>query len=375
MKEKKNSGHLKKIDQKNHSDLKVDRRSFLKTTGFTAVSLALPFGFNACIPAEPDIMLQVPDPPTGNITVGIVRNSNIQQMVSRAIELAGGFDEINPGDTVAIKPNLTADTFGKILCTHPEVIRAVIKEVKKHTAADNITVTERSAFGYSTKGVARAMGTLEVVQEEGVNFIAWEDTEYIEAFSDAFSHITYNLKIPKSLTDGTYDHFINVPKLKNHEIFSWSNVDFTACIKAFVGAIHPNSRLKGSLGIHTADLGEKCAELNLILPENMWNVIDAMDIIILGGPGHDILKRQIANAGLIIASKDRVACDSLAVAVLKHYAKIHPTTINRPYVNKSVWDQAQLVRAQELNLGRGPSDITIEDDGVDNIDDILAEWA
>ena len=58
-------------------------------------------------------------------------------MVNRAIELAGGLDEIRNGDTVVIKPNLTTGySLPSRVTTHPEVLRAVIRAVKARTPAE-----------------------------------------------------------------------------------------------------------------------------------------------------------------------------------------------------------------------------------------------
>ncbi|MCJ7652791.1 MAG: hypothetical protein MUO75_03695, partial [Actinobacteria bacterium] len=72
-------------------------------------------------------------------------------------------------------------------------------------------------------------------------------------------------------------------------------------------------------------------------------------------------------------SIDRVACDSVALAVLRYYAS--QMGISRPYMEKSVWDQAQIVRAQELNLGRNKNRIRAAGEGVAEIDGILAQWS
>ena len=82
---------------------------------------------------------------------------------------------------------------------------------------------------------------------------------------------------------------------------------------------------------------------------------------------------DIANPGLVLASKDRVACDSLALAVLKYYASRHG--IERDYVHQSVWKQAQIRRASQLGLGRvDPDLINIIGDGVEEIEGLIQQW-
>lgn len=362
----------------------VNRREFLGVMGVAAVGAAAS-GIVGCDDSNNGgtgtvHQLTPPTTPLGSAKVAVVGGasrssgaSEIHAAVSRAIALAGGLNTILQGQTVVIKPNLTYQSAE--ICTHVEVIRGVIKEVKKRTAAANITVADRSAFTSGTQQVADAIGLTAVLKEEGVNLLPWDDGEWVEATSASFKHIEYNLKVPKTLIDGTFDHFINVPILKNHEMVAGANADFTCCLKAHVGVVHPDSRLGGSDtwmsgGIHTADLGEKVAELNLVAPIHTMEVVDALTIVLTNGPGSG---GEYANANLILASKDRVACDSVAVAVLRYHAKLK--NIDKPYVNKSVWAQASIVRARELKLGRGPEDIEISPENVAEIEAITKLWA
>lgn len=365
--------------------MEMGRRSFLKTTGVTLAGLGLPLSFASC--EEAPVMLKKPSRPLGTATVGITRKNDIEDAVRTAIELAGGLGDIASGDTVVIKPNITGPEMRlpARIFTHPEVLRAVIRAVKDRTSSTNITVAEAAAFNLPTTLWARNVGIYQVCEEEGVNFMAWETENYITTFSEDFEHVDFNLRFPLSLFDGSFDHFINVPILKNHDMCANTNVDYTCCIKNHVGVLNPMDRMFGgetvsdgtlltrpitNMGIHKATLGDVCAELNLAVPKHTMNVVDALSVILTGGPA--AIDMDSADSGLILACKDRVACDSLAVAVLKLYAK--EQNIDMPYVNKSVWEQAQIVRAQQLNLGRTKDKITIAHEDVDNIDDILAQW-
>jgi uncharacterized protein (DUF362 family) len=74
-----------------------------------------------------------------------------------------------------------------------------------------------------------------------------------------------------------------------------------------------------------------------------------------------------------LASKDRVACDSVALAVLKRYGAENKVAL--PYVNKSVWDQPQIYYAAELGLGQAEADkISVIDKDVKLMDEIKSNW-
>lgn len=316
--------------------------------------------------------------PSGKAVVSVVRKEGIKASVQRAIEMAGGLSEIKQGDTVIIKPNIVAVGWGTRPYTHPEVMRAVIQEIKTRTAARNITVGEASYAGPGSNGTtanAEGSGILEVINSEGVNFIAWDEdanNEYVEIECADMQYVGYNIHIPKTLTDGTYDHFINVPMIKNH---TWQTAGFTCCIKTFVGTLDPNNRRADwASGTHEwLDLGKAVAELNLSTPKITMNIVDALSPVMVNGPLYPSgMKTHEAN--LIIASKDRVAADTMSLAALRYYASLDKS-INEPYQKMSVWAQPQISRAIELNLGRNAENIETAHEGVDEIDAILEQWS
>ena len=158
--------------------------------------------------------------------------------------------------------------------------------------------------------------------------------------------------------------------LKNHQ---WVTAEFTCCLKAYVGVCHPKDRWQeGDNALHQNNIGEKIAELNLSV-KPLINIVDATSIMVKGGPdGLSAIGIWIP-AGLVLASKDRVACDSLAVAVLKRHASAKK--VDLPYVKKSVWDQVQIYRSAELGIGQAdPRLITLENIKVPDYDAIKASW-
>lgn len=312
-------------------------------------------------------------PPAGTATVGIVKRETIQAGVSQAIRLAGGLQEIEAGQKVIVKPNLVAASGTVRPFTHPEVLRAVIEQIKIRTDAANITVGEAS-FAGGTSGKAQRSGMMDVITQEGVNFIAWDedpDTQWVEIECDDIEYVGFNIQVPKSLVDGTYDHFINVPIIKNH---TWQNAGFTCCIKSFVGTLNPAIRKPNPIaGSHEwLDLAKAVAEFNLSTPNITMNIVDATNPVMVGGPLAPMMKAH--DAGLIIASKDRVAADSLSLAALRYYAYLDES-INEAYQHIPVWQQPQITRAIELNLGRSSEKIECRHYGVTEIDDILAHWS
>jgi uncharacterized protein (DUF362 family) len=359
----------------------MSRREFMRLVAMTSVGLSIPF-VESCKSDSGGLSLVDAQTDAGNsdgaaascsgcARVAISRDPDVITSVRTAIDLAGGLSEIKGGDKVVIKPNMTGELIG--IVTSPDVLRAVVEAIATRTDKKNITLAECCAFGLPTRKIADIVGYTALVDDLGINFLAFDEESYNGFKDPKWEHITDEKSVPVSLYPMTFDHFINVPKLKNHEQRLNSDVEFTCCMKTFVGLLpYSGDGSRISDDIHTADLGEKVAELGCIVPTITMNIVDAIRPGLVNGPA-PTRDSEFADAGLILASKDRVACDSLSVAVLKTYAI--QNGIDKPYVNKSVWEQAQIKRGGELGLGIvDPKNIEIIDHNVDNIADIKAQW-
>jgi uncharacterized protein (DUF362 family) len=318
-----------------------------------------------------------PETPPAVVSLAGVGDS-IEKAVREAVAAAGGIDEIQPGQRVFIKPNMAGPSNGKLdigrVTTKPEVIRAVIRMVKERGA--HAMVGDKS-FSDTEKAFIWC-GFQRVCEEEGAEPYPWSRAEYIR-FHPGKRYWSRGFRMPKILTE--VDHFINVPMLKNHD---QTRAEFTCCLKAFVGVAHNLDRFQpGSNALHQNNISEKIAELNLCA-KPLINIVDATTILVKGGPDAGFSAGGLSNPargqgvtwvqpGLILASKDRVACDSVALATLKLYGA--EKKVDLPYVTKSVWDQPQIYYAAELGIGQAdPSKITIEDTNVSYFDEIRANW-
>lgn len=307
-----------------------------------------------------------PDMPDAVVSVRGV-NGDIMAAVREAVIAAGGLDEILPGQTVMIKPNMCGPGIGGRypgrITTNPEVLRAVIRLCKERGA--RIIVGDRSMF--LTELAFRASGFARVCKEEKVEGLPWTRSEYVW-FKPGKRHWSRGFRVAKALMDA--DHFINVPLLKNHRVY---DADFTCCLKALVGVLMPLDRyMEGTDSLHTPNISEKVAEINLVKKPTI-NIVDALSIAVRGGPDGLTNKPLWVDANLIIASKDRVACDSVALAALRRFGEEKGVKLR--YVENAVWDQAQIYYGAELGLGQAdPAHIKIEDIQAPNFDQILGAW-
>jgi uncharacterized protein (DUF362 family) len=313
-------------------------------------------------------------PPMEGAVVSIsgVQNS-LEESVREAVEAAAGLPEIEKGQRVFIKPSMVGPSLRGLypgrIATDPEVLRAIIRLVKKRGA--HPIVGDRGFFpriSFYSNGFAK------VCRQEGAEVSLFPLSDYT-LFKPNKRHWSKGFRMPRILNE--VDHFINLPVLKNHEA---SNAEYTCCLKSFVGVCHPTDRFQqGPDELHTLNISEKIAELNLCA-RPLINIVDATTIMVRGGPGSGIVWGDPLNKvaiwvkpNLILASRDRVACDSLALAVLKLYGA--DNKVQRSYIEKSVWDQTQIYYAAELGLGQAERDnINILDIKVPRFDEIKANW-
>ena len=368
------------------NDLNFYRRHFLTgAAGLTAAALTPGCFLTQRIPGEP-LHLKgrfgsnndptEPLPPTRIYPAmpdaivaarGVKGESNIMAAVREAVIAAGGIEEIQAGQTVVIKPNMCGPAIKEYypgrITTHPEVLRAVIRLVKERGA--KIIVSDRSMVG--TELAFRSTGFQRICKEEMVEGKPWTRSEYVW-FKPGKRHWSRGYRVPRDLVEA--DHFINVPLLKNHGV---GGADFTCCMKSYVGVIMPLDRhMEGPDALHTQNISEKVVELNLVKKPTI-NIVDAISIMVNGGPDGLSKKSLWVDANLILASKDRVACDTVALATLRRYGEEKGVTL--PYVGKPVWDQAQIYYGAELGLGQAdPAHIKIEDVRAPNFDQIRGAW-
>ena len=365
----------------------VTRRDYLRATVAAAAGGLLPFTSSCALGGGYHDLSDFTGPGPGDTAaVGLARAGSIEESVRVAIELAGGLSSIGPGESVVIKPNCvwfsgkqgveTAEPDAPTT-TNPEVVRAVIRAVKERNGdAGKIFIADHSARITSTPFIMMLLGYYALAMEEGARVMPWDATRHLSYYSDKFNYLKQRVAISSTVLK--FDHFINVPVLKNHNIpqaLAGDQAQYTCCLKAFVGVIRQSSRSFGADSFHASNLPEHAAELNLCRPYVMpggrpgitMNVVDATRIIVDGGPHNSIFGEvmKVAEPGMIIASSDRVACDSVALSVLKRYGALRG--VSKDYMDTPVWQQRQLRHAALLNLGiADTSRIEIQASGIES---------
>ena len=261
----------------------------------------------------------------------------LSSKVVEVLNLLGGLDKyIRPGMKVLLKPNLlSAKAPERGITTHPELVAAVAREVRKLGA----TVIVGDSPGGAKRGVKRVWentGMLTMAEREGIELVNFESGGVVPFAIDGKKYF-----LAKPAVEA--DFIINLPKLKTHVLML-----MTGAVKNMFGLI-PGFR-KGQYhkeAPKSADFAQIIVDILSLRPPQL-TIMDA--ILTMEGDGPSSGEPRWAN--LILASTDPVAIDVIAAEIIGL----------RP-------DKVQTTRiAAEAGLGAGwPELIDVIGEQIDNI--------
>jgi len=229
--------------------------------------------------------------------VSIVKGTDPEKMVAEALELIGGVEAlIKPNSTVLVKPNaghpFPPETS---VCTSPEVVAAVIKEVRKANPKE-IILTESAARGCDTLECFEVSGIGKAAEDAGVDKILdiKRDKDLIKVpIRDAKSDLT-SVLLPRFLIEA--EHIINVPVFKSHV-----SMVFTNALKNIKGVVQDKVH---SL-MHQTDLAAAMRDVWSVVKADL-SVADLIRPAEGFGPHHTMP----IDFGCVVAGKDPVAVDA-----------------------------------------------------------------
>ena len=167
-----------------------------------------------------------------NSTVALAHGKDVQENVTRVFDMMGGVTKmIEPNSTVVLKPNAGhAAPPEYAVCTNPETVRAVIREVKKANPK-RIVIAEAAAVGCDTIECYEACGIAKVAEEEGVELVDIKrDKDLINVAVRGYRSNISHVKLPRLLIEA--EHIINLPILKAH-----ASMVFSGALKNIKGVV------------------------------------------------------------------------------------------------------------------------------------------
>lgn len=235
----------------------------------------------------------------------------IQEAVDESVELIGGWHKfVKKGDKVLIKPNmLTAATPDKAVTTHPEVVRAVIKAVKKIGAFPSVG---DSPGIDNIKTTAQKTGILNICEEEDIPFVTFKNSK---SYACPDGRFVKHFDLTDSLDD--FDKVISVAKMKTHVFMG-----ITGAVKNLFGCIVGTNKAQFHLRMQKhADFAHVMVDLYYTIKPDLTIVDGVWGMEGQGPMSGDIIKPRIIIAGengfaidLVMADKMGFAAESMPIA-------------------------------------------------------------
>ena len=311
----------------------LSRRDFLRLVSISAAGMVV----SSCQPKLTAVPTPLPGPsmtpaPKTPVAIGRVQTYDraaVEKQVQTLIEQLGGLgDVVKPGDSVAIKPNLTGGVKTGLLAgssaiesfiTHPEVVRALIKQVQTAGAKEVFIVESVYEWASYTD-----WGYEEVAKDTGAKLLDLNDpkpySDFVETPVGPDSYIYKSFTLHPILKD--INVFMSVSKMKNHDTAGVTHTMKNLYGLAPLAHYRLNENDTYRSAFHGAEsetrtrLPRIIIDINRVRPIN-FSLIDGI-MTTQGGEGPWIPSMSAIQPGLLIAGKNPVATDSVATAVMGH---------------------------------------------------------
>ncbi|WP_378952331.1 DUF362 domain-containing protein [Pelosinus sp. sgz500959] len=233
----------------------------------------------------------------------------VYQAIQELLEELGGIKQfIKPGDKVLIKPNMLEGLPPqKAVTTHPEVIRALIREVKKVGA---IPFVGDSPGISSTLKAAEKCGILVICQEEEVELVSFS-----EKMDVIFPEGRTVKKFALASIYGQVDKVISVAKMKTH-----SFMGITGGIKNLFGLIVGKDKAQFHLRMKKrSHFAGMLVDLAQVVSPVLY-IIDGIVGMEGNGPRNGIVKQ----AGLLLGGSNGFAVDLIMAEIMGYKSESMP---------------------------------------------------
>ena len=252
---------------------------------------------------ETEELVKLPDysvAPVNGKTMAIVNGSDRVKTVRKAIELLGGIKRfVNPGDIVAIKPNVAFASPPMLGATsNPQLIAEVVRlcyeaAARKVIVTDNPINDPASCFTLSR--------ITDAAEAAGAKIILPRDSMFNKTTLDGGKYIKnwpiYYAPFAKA------DKLIGIAPIKDH---ARSGASMT--IKNWYGLLGANRN------IFHQDINTIIVELSMLVKPTLV-ILDGTEVMMTNGPTGGSLS-DLKRADTMIASCDHVAADSFGSTLL-----------------------------------------------------------
>lgn len=245
-------------------------------------------------------------------TVAIVRcddyeYTSVRSAVQEALEAAGLIDVLKDKRKILLKPNLLSSRPPEhAVTTHPSVVEAV-GVVARELGCDLVLGDSPPFAGEKPSRYTELLettGMLAVANRLGIKPVRFE--ERAVRVANPSGRLYKSFELAEAVRDA--DIIVNIAKLKNHAL-----TQITGAVKNLFGCV-PGIR-KGLFHVRAAEDRETFAQMLVDLAGSIPHSIHIMDAVVaMEGEGPNAGRPR--HLGLILASKDPVALDAVASAIV-----------------------------------------------------------
>ncbi len=240
--------------------------------------------------------------------------SHCEPALRKAIDLLGGIHNfIKPKDKVLLKVNLLLPASpNRAITTHPKIVEAMIKIVQE--AKGEPWIGDSSGGRSLTEPALRVTGIQKVAEEHGAKIMNFDKTGAYK-IEIPKGRILKEIQIAKPVYDA--DCVVSMPKLKTHALTL-----YTGAIKNMFGTVPggKKSLIHSVTGSSADKFAEAIMDIFSILPVHL-NIMDGIVGMEGIGPNHGKPRKS----NVVLASRDSIAMDSVASAIMGYSPKQIPT--------------------------------------------------
>ena len=235
---------------------------------------------------------------------------SIAAAVRRAVALAGGLpEEVRPGATVLLKPNLVEVPYTKEsgAVTHPGVCRAVAELVLERGAAP--IIADGAGMGSDTEAVIAFMG-YDLLRCDGFTVLDLKKEQAVGVMNPGAA-VLPRMKVYRPAVDA--DVLINLPVMKTHD-----QTEITLSLKNLKGLLADSSKR----AVHRRALFRGIVEVAAYFRPS-FTVLDGIFTQEGVGPVYG----DPVEMDLVMAGRDMVALDTVAGLIMGYSPAEVPTTV------------------------------------------------
>ncbi len=283
--------------------------------------------------------------------VGAARGPTMAAATRTAVQLAGGLDFIQAGQTVLVKPNICCPR-PHPATTSPEVLSTVLELVRAR-APGRLIVGDQTFYVQSTVANVRRAGLEAAVRSHGAEFVAFDDLPRRHLRPAEARHWPDGYQVPAILDQ--VHHLLNLACVKTHVL-----ARYTMAMKNAIGVIDADSRryyhrIRVEQGYDA--FAALIAEMSLAIRPSL-HILDGTAAFVTGGPADG----RVVHPRLVIASRDLLATDVTGLAVLRYHGT------DAIIQDHSPWAQPTIRQGVALGLGAtGPNEVDIRAEGITEI--------